>query len=192
MIKKEIRIIGIDDSYFTRSQKEVLIVGAITRGKYSLDGVLTTRILVDGMDSTQKITEMINNSRHKPQLKIIMTNGITFAGFNILDIKELAKITNLPVIVIMRKMPNLKKIKNTLKKHFDDWKTRWKIIKKAGKIKKMKIKNFTLFYQHAKISENECKEVIEKSILRGKIPEPLRLAHLIATGISLGESRGKV
>jgi uncharacterized protein len=34
-------------------------------------------------------------------------------------------------------------------------------------------------------------KIIRLSSTRGNIPEPLRVAHLIATGIILGESRGK-
>ena len=191
MIKKEIRIIGIDDGHFERNEKEALVVGVVMRCKFSVDGVLSTKVGVDKLDSTEKIANMINNSRHKQQLRIIMTNGITFAGFNILDIKKLSEITSLPVIVIMRKKPDLKEIKRVLMKNFDDWKKRWKIIEKAGKIKKVKINNHFLFFQCSNIDSKKAKEVIEKSVLRGKIPEPLRVAHLIATGITLGESRGK-
>ena len=37
----------------------------------------------------------------------------------------------------------------------------------------------------------EAKEIIKLSTIRGVIPEPIRMAHLIASGITRGESYGK-
>ena len=59
MLKKEIRVIGIDDSPFNKYKKDrVLIVGTIFRGGSLLDGVLSTKVDIDGEDSTKKIIEM--------------------------------------------------------------------------------------------------------------------------------------
>jgi len=41
------------------------------------------------------------------------------------------------------------------------------------------------------ISIKEAKEIIKLSTIRGVIPEPIRVAHLIASGITRGESYGK-
>ena len=191
MMKPEIRIIGIDDGPFTKKDKKTIVVGVICRGGFCLDGLLRTYVDVDGMDATDKLIEMINNSRHKPQLKVIMIDGITLGGFNLVDIHKLNKKTDLPVVVINRKKPDLKAIKQALVKHFDDWDVRWKIIKKTGKVKKIKInQKFTVYYQFAGLSEEEVQEIILISTTRAQIPEPVRIAHIIASGIIKGESEG--
>ena len=41
------------------------------------------------------------------------------------------------------------------------------------------------------ISLEDAKEIINISTIRGVIPEPIRVAHLIASGITRGESYGK-
>ncbi len=41
------------------------------------------------------------------------------------------------------------------------------------------------------VSLEEAKEIINISTIRGVIPEPIRVAHLIASGITRGESYGK-
>ncbi|MDD5779140.1 MAG: DUF99 family protein [Candidatus Thermoplasmatota archaeon] len=41
------------------------------------------------------------------------------------------------------------------------------------------------------MSIEEATEILKISIVRGAIPEPIRVAHLIATGIKTGESYGK-
>jgi len=191
MIKSEIRILGFDDGPFTRKSKRVLIIGVVFRGGKFLEGVLRTYARVDGLDATEKIVKLINSSRHKQQLKVIMFDGITVGGFNLIDIKEVNKETGLPVIVINRKKPNLRDVRRALKK-FKDFDKRWQIIRNAGKIKKMvTLKGKELFYQNVGISDEETEEIINLSISRSDIPEVLRVAHIIASGIVKGESYGR-
>ena len=191
MLKPEFRVIGFDDGPFTRKSKRVMVIGVVFRGGKFLEGVLRTYVKVDGLDATEKIAKLLNSSRHKQQLKLIMLDGITMGGFNLIDIKELNKLTYLPVIVINRKKPNLKEVKKALQK-FEDFETRWKIVKNAGKIKKMiTIKGKELYYQHVGISEEEAEEAINLTISRSDIPEPLRVAHIIVSGVVRGESYGR-
>ena len=190
MVKKEIRILGIDDAPFDRDHDECLIVATVFRGGNFLDGLLSCKVKVDGSDSTSKLIKLINKTKHKDQLKVIMTDGIAVGGFNIIDIQSLWKKTKLPVIVIMRYFPNLVDIEKALKR-FDDFEARWNLIKKAGKIHEVKIKGVEIYFQVAGISPEEAKKVIMLSSTRSLQPEPLRVAHLIASGIIKGESRGR-
>ncbi|MBI2542559.1 MAG: DUF99 family protein, partial [Candidatus Aenigmarchaeota archaeon] len=141
MFKSEIRILGFDDSPFKRNDEKVLVVGVIYRGGSFLDVVLKTDVAVDGLDATEKLIELINSSRHKPQLKVLMFDGIAFGGFNIIDIKQLNKKIHLPIIVINRKYPDLDAVKEALENNFADFKKRWKMILNAGKIKVCELRN---------------------------------------------------
>ena len=186
MFKKEIRVIGIDDSPFNKfKDKKILVVGVVMRGGSWVDGILSTRVSVDGSDSTKKIIEMINKCKFKPQLQCIFLDGIAVAGFNIVDVKELNKKTKLPVIVIIRKNPDIKNIKKTLIKIKKQQKIR--LIEKAGKV----VQVDDIFVQLAGIELEEAKKILKIVCTRSLIPEPIRLAHLIASGIKLGESRGR-
>ena len=190
MLKQEIRIVGFDDGSFSREDEEVVVIGAVFRGGKIIDGVLKTEVKVDGTDSTDKLIELINSSRHKPQLKVIMLDGITLGGFNVVDVEKLHKRTGLPVIVFNRKLPDLERVRNALKK-FEDFEKRWRAVENAGKIKTCRIGSKQVFYQNIGIDDEEAEEVIRISCTRGLIPEPLRVAHLIATAISRGESHGR-
>ena len=191
MLKSEIRILGFDDGAFApRSKDPVFVIGVIYRGGKILDGALTTAVTVDGMDATDKIAKLINQSRHKPQLKVIMFDGITLGGFNVVDIKKIHSKTGIPVIVINRKHPNLMKVKKALE-NFEDGKKRWKMILKAGKIKEFDFDSKKVYYQNVGIDDYQTEEVIKLSTTRGCIPEPLRVAHLLATAIVRGESYGR-
>ncbi len=191
MVKEEIRVLGFDDSAFEKKSKCLVpVIGVIFRGGKFLDGVLKTEVMVDGLDATEKIIKVINSSRHKEQLKVVMFDGITMAGFNLVDIKEVNEKTSLPVIVINRKMPDLEKVKNALK-NFEDFEERWKIVLNAGEIKECRVKNRKIYFQAVGLKDWDAKEIIRITSTRSLIPEPLRVAHLIATALVRGESHGR-
>jgi hypothetical protein len=189
-IKPEIRILGIDDSALLN--EKVMIVGTVFRGGDWIDGVLRSEITRDGLDATGVIVRMIKNSRHYGQLRIIMLDGVTYGGFNVVDIEELYRETGLPVIVVMRSYPDFEKIRSALR-HFSDGEERWGIIKKAGEIEKLATerKKTPIYIQKAGIGAKNAEKIVRLTSIRSSIPEPLRVAHLIATGIILGESKGK-
>lgn len=186
MLKTEARIIGIDDGPFDKHKdKKVLIVGIVYRGGFVPDGVVSTRATVDGTDATQKIAQMINKSKFKPQLQAILLKGVAVGGFNVIDIDKLYHLTKRPVIVIVREYPDFKRI--------------FKALKMLGKTKQLNIIKRTpppvpigkLFAQYSGCDLETVKEILKVTCTRSLIPEPLRVAHLIAAGIVKGESRGR-
>ncbi len=192
MLKSEIRILGFDDGPFeTKNRGTVPVIGVIYRGGKFLDGILRTDVEIDGMDATKKLIKLINDSRHKQQLKIVMLDGITLGGFNIVDITQLHKNTGLPIIVFNRKQPDLKAVKKALN-NLNNPEVRWKMIKNAGKIRGCKLKDGqSIYYQSIGISDEDAEDALMLSSTHGDIPEPLRVAHLIATAIVRGESYGR-
>jgi len=97
-MKRQIRILGIDDSPFTFTEKYSTIIGVVMRGGEYLEGVLSRQVKIDGSDATFVCTEMIENTRHKKQLRTIMVDGIALGGFNVIDIQKIFVETGLPVI----------------------------------------------------------------------------------------------
>lgn len=192
MFKPEIRILGFDDSHFKRKDKNVSVIGVIYRGGNFLDVVLKTEVEVDGLDATGNLIKLINSSRHKPQLKVLMFDGITLGGFNVVDIKMMYEETDLPVIVINRKHPDIDSVRKALENNFKDFEKRWDMILNAGKIKVCKLKNDKkVYYQVIGMENEEAEEIIQLSSTHSDIPEPLRVAHLIGTAIVKGESSGR-
>ncbi len=191
MFKKEIRIIAWDDCAFKFHSKSVTLVGVVFRGGQFLDGLISVKIKKDGLDATGKISGAIMDSRHHDQLSLIMLDGITFAGLNLVDINKLRKTTKLPVIVIQRDKPEMGKFLLAMKRA-GDYRKRSGAVKSAGKIYKCG----DVFYQKSGLTIKECQEILMLTCTRAKIPEPIRVAHLIASGLSrtvhggFTESRG--
>jgi len=187
VVKPEIRVLGIDDGAFTpRTKGFAPIVGVVFRGGYWLDGVMHTKIRIDGLDATEEIGSMIVNSPHYKQLRVIMLNGVTFAGFNVVNIKLLNAETSLPVIVVSRDRPNFAEIHAALR-HLPDAEERWKAVQDAGELFEVHVKGkpAAAYMEIAGISEKDARKIVTLTSTRSNIPEPLRVAHLIASGISV-------
>ena len=185
-IKPEIRVLGVDDGVFIPHSKGLVdVVGVVFRGGYWLDGVMRTEMEVDGLDGTEKIASMIIESPHYKQLRIIMLNGITFAGFNVVDIKELYYKTELPVIVITRGVPNIKEIEQAIER-LPEKEKRWRAIQNAGEMIKVRTreKEEPIYMQTAGIEKEDAEKIVKITSTRSNIPEPLRVAHIIASGLT--------
>jgi hypothetical protein len=186
VIKPEIRVLGVDDGVFVPHSKSLVpVVGVVFRGGYWLDGVMHTKIKVDGFDATHKIASMIIDSPHYKQLRVIMLNGITFAGFNVVDIKKLYSKIKLPVIVVTRDKPNFKEIHEALT-HLPRSEERWKAIMSAREIfeTSTRSKREKIYVQAYGLLKEDTRKILKLTSTRSNIPEALRVAHLIASGVS--------
>ena len=186
VIKPEIRVLGVDDGIFKpRTRGYVPVIGVVFRGGYWLDGVMHTKIKVDGMDATRKIAQMIMVSPHYEQLRVVMLDGITFAGFNVVDIKELNAKTKLPIITVTREKPNLEEIQKALK-NLPKSEERWKAVLNAGEPIEVSVKGGKekIYMQAVGITLEDAIKILKLTSTRSNIPEALRVAHLIASGIT--------
>lgn len=184
IIKPEIRVLGIDDGKFTpQTQGSAIVVGVVFRGGISIDGVMHTNIAIDGLDATEKLASMINTSPHRRQLRLVMLNGITFAGFNVVGIKKLNTTTGLPVLALTHDKPDLDGIHEALK-NLPNSEDRWKMVLEAGEIHEVQNNGIKVYVELAGISLCEAEKSIKLTSTRSCLPEPLRVAHLIASGVS--------
>ncbi|MFC1648193.1 DUF99 family protein [Nanoarchaeota archaeon] len=187
-MKKEIRVIGIDDSPFDKFdpvQRDVLVVGTVYRGGDFMDGLVSTSVEIDGEDATVNLIEMINNCKFKPQVQAIFLDGVSLAGFNIVNTKALSEKTGLPVIVVVREYPDFESIFQALEK--------LGMQKKIELIKQMPkpVKVNDIYAQFIGIDEEKGKELLKICSPRSFVPECIRVAHIIASGVVDGESRGR-
>lgn len=176
-LKNEIGVIGIDDAPFNREDDEALLIGTYYRGNRIIDGIYFKRIKRDGLDSTEKIIEMVNG-KHKTKINAIFLDGITFGGFNIANIYEINEKTRIPVVAVIDRMPNRQKMADALKKHFEDYEKRISLLNSFPEPEQLE----GIYVQYVGIERDYLSLLIKKSRLRSKIPECLRISHLIGRG----------
>jgi endonuclease V-like protein UPF0215 family len=188
-IKQELRIVGVDDCPFVpRKPGRVDIFGIVFRGGYWVDGAMRTSVEVDGFDATGKIADMVCSSPHYMQLRVIMLDGITFGGFNIVDVHGLFELTGLPVIAVTREKVNLDDVRRALM-NLNRWEERLALIESAGEPLVLEVKGSDLRMQMAGVSMGDAEEIVRLSCTRANIPEPLRVAHIIASAMNLNANQ---
>ncbi len=190
-IKSEIRVLGIDDGKFVPHTKgTVKVVGVVYRGAYYLEGVMQTEIAIDGLDATEKMASMVKNSPYYGEIRVVVLDGVTFGGFNVVDVRKLSTLIELPVLTIVRKKPDLIEIEAALK-NLPDFETRWEAIKNAGNLFRVEVKPELkpVYIQVAGILFEDAEKILKKICVFSNIPEALRAAHIIASGLSLIQSK---
>ncbi len=188
-MKQQIRVLGIDDSPFQFGRGKALVVGVVARVPNYVESVMKTEVAVDGTDSTEKIVDMVSRSRYREQIKAILIDGIALAGFNVLDIEQVHAKLEIPVLTVTRDRPDLGKMRDALVKHFDDWEMRYGLIAKH-ELREIATGHKPLYASGLGLEWADFERLVQMCIVRGAVPEPLRLAHLISSAMTRGESRG--
>lgn len=184
------RVLGIDDSPFSFSSGKVLLVGAVVRLPNYLEGVMRTECAVDGTDANQAIEGMLLRSRYREQLKLVLLDGAAVGGFNVVDIDLLHRRTGLPFATVTRDPPDMEKVAAALRKHFGDWEERLEVIARH-RLRPVDTGHKPLLVASVGMDEGEADRLIARSVVRGVVPEPVRVAHLIAAAMARGESKGR-
>lgn len=178
-------VIGFDDAPFARSHRgDVLVVGAVFAGR-RLEGVLSTQVRRDGANAAARLAACIGACRFRPQLHAILLQGIAFAGFNVVDLAALHRATGLPALVVARHEPDLARIRIALDRSVPGGRRKWRLIEAAGPMEPLA----GVYVQRQGLSRSEAERLLTGLQLHGRMPEPLRVAHLIAGGVTRGESR---
>lgn len=180
-------VVGFDDAPFAREHRgDVALIGAVC-SRTRLDGVLRGRVRRDGANATRSMLAMIERSQFRGHLQAVVLQGIAVAGFNVVDVHALHRALGLPVLVVARRKPNLASMRQALLTRVPAADRKWRLIEAAGPMCSLR----GIQVQCVGMNLAQAAALLEATTLHGKLPEPVRLAHLIATGITLGSSRGR-
>lgn len=164
-----------------------MIVGAVYSG-IRLEGVLTGRVRRDGVNATRQISRMVARSRFFDHLQVILLQGIALAGFNVVDIVALHKQLGRAVMVVVRRLPDQEAVRRALIEKVPGGSRKWRLVEQAGPIEPIA----GLYVQRVGLDADDAAGLIRRLAINSDVPEPLRTAHMIASGVTLGESRHRV
>lgn len=180
-------VIGFDDAPFERSHRgDVRLVGVVC-SRTRCDGVLSTRVRRDGRNSTDRMIEVIRSSAFDGHVRAVILQGIAVAGFNVVDVHGLHDALGIPVLVVARRRPNQARIRRALFDAVPGAARKWRLIEAAGPMEPVR----NVFVQRVGLTVPMARDLLAATTLHGNLPEPLRLAHLIAGGVTTGHSRGR-
>ncbi|TFF95762.1 MAG: DUF99 family protein [Promethearchaeota archaeon] len=178
--------VGVDDSPFSfnTSQTTTQLIGVVCQGTRMVN-VVRKVISVDGQDSTEQLIELIRDI--EKHVRYVLTDTITFGGFNLYDMEKVFQATQKPLIAISERQVNLEAVKKALVHKFSPsvYRKKLQCILNAGNLYQTKIKTAggvsDVFFHFKGIELSEVEDLIEKLCIDSKLPEPVRMAHLIGT-----------
>jgi len=180
-VLRKLRVIGIEDGSFERGISKSTLLALVLFDGLKIVDLKFVEVKVDGLDATPKVVKALT----KWTFDAVMLAGVSFAGFNIIDPFRLFEKFCKPVVVVSRVKPNNTAVKRALKKHFKDWKIRWRTFEKLGSIIKVNVMiNEPPLYIESIGQSVKWAEGLVKAFSVFRIPEPLRVARLIARGVS--------
>ncbi len=178
--------IGFDDAPFPHEHRgDVAIYGTVCAGT-RLDGVLRSKVRRDGTNATDRIARLFEETRFREHTRLLLLQGIAVAGFNVVDLDTLHGRVGIPVLVVARRMPRLEAMRAALRS-VPGGARKWSLIERAGPMEALG----GVFVQRRGLSREQAGRALAATTLHGNLPEPLRLAHLIAGGVTTGISRGR-
>ena len=145
-------VIGFDDAPFERGHRgDVLVIGAVYAGA-RLEGVLSGKVRRDGANATRALAGMVHGSRFRAHLQLVLLQGIALAGFNVIDLHGLHRELGVPVLVVVRKPPNLARIRRALFEHVPGGARKWRLVERAGPVER----SGRVYVQRGGLSEIEA------------------------------------
>ena len=177
--------IGFDDSPFDHAHRgDVRVVGTVY-SRLALHAVVSGKVRRDGRNSTDELTRL--TALVGEHLQLVLLQGIALAGFNVIDIHRLARQTGLPVLVVARRLPKQGRIEAALLGRVPGGREKWRLIQAAGGMELCG----GVYVQRSGLTLEEAGVALQALTAEGRLPEPLRVAHLIAGGIGRGHSAGQ-
>ena len=174
-------IIAFDDAPFAREHRgDVDLFGVVFAGA-RLDGVVRSKVRRDGANAARVMGHVIATCRFAEHLQLVMLQGIAVAGFNVVDVFKLHEVTRLPILVVARKEPDYAAIRTALQTRVPAGRRKWRILERLGPMEKVR----GVYVQRVGLTLDQADAVIAKFAINGNYPEPLRVAHLVASAARL-------
>ena len=174
--KKGLRALGIAESYAGRTRST--LAGVVMRKDLRIDGFCSGHVTVGGMDSTETILSMIQGLDRR-DINIVLLSGCVIAWFNVIDVQRVAYESGIPVICVTYEDSD--GLMDDLQYHFPGDEERLQAYTRLGERMPLDLgDNRTIYLRVAGIGYSDAARFCRDFTLEGKIPEPLRVARLLA------------
>src|SRR5512138_3040614 len=178
-----LRAIGYDDAPYARASRgDVALAGVVCAGT-RFEGLVWGRVRRDGWNATDEVVRLLAGGKFLPQLHLVLLDGIAFGGFNVVDLAALAARLGRPCVAVMRRAPDLAAVERALRR-LPRPERRLELLRRAGPVHHLA--GFT--FQVRGAEPEPTARALARLTDRGRVPEPLRLAHLVGAAVRTGES----
>ena len=178
LAKRGLRALGIAESFSGRTLSTM--AGVVMRKDLRIDGVAIASLTVGGMDATDAVLGIIA-SLGRRDINVAMVSGSVVAWFNILDPEAISRKTGLPLIVVTYE--DSEGLEEDIAHHFPGDEARLQAYRNLGERIPVLLRDGSeVFIRPAGLSPGDAARILRDFTRDGKIPEPVRVARLVARG----------
>jgi len=180
-------VLGIDDGPVDKqSRAPVPVVGVMMEGADLVEAVAITRFPVDGAGATDFLAGWVSGLRLRPALQAVVLGGITIAGLGVLEVERLSRELRRPVLIVNRRAPVNHRLVHALE--------RAGLAERRAAVEETPVAHAVgprLFVAAAGMGAERAAALMRAVRRKSELPEALRIAHLVARAVAMGESRGR-
>jgi hypothetical protein len=176
--KPGIRALGVAESFRPGDLRSTL-AGVVMRSDLVVDGLAVGRASVGGDDASASIASLYRRLKRN-DVNVIMVSGAILSLYNIVDVEGLSRRTRLPVVCLTYR--ETAGIEGAIRAHFpDDPEPKLAAYRRLGaRLKVMLRSGHPVYVRAAGLRDAEARAVVELFTLQGSVPEPVRVARLLA------------
>jgi endonuclease V-like protein UPF0215 family len=176
--KKGIRVFGIAES-FSKTDSRSIWAGIVMRRDLVVDGLSFGSSTIEGDDATENIITMWKNL-DRTDICCIFLDGLIVSMYNVIDGRNISDVTGLPVIAITFR--DSEGLEGSIRHHFcSESAPKLRKYNMLGKREAVVLRTGKrIFIRYWGSSYDLVTTLLNSFTLQGSIPEPIRLAKLLA------------
>lgn len=181
-------MVGVDDGAFERGDRYAPLAAVSVSLPEHVEAIRTARVRVDGTDGTRRVLALVRSLGPLDGVRAVLLDGAVVGGFNVLDLDALHRELRLPIVAVTRRPPEFARIRAALEKWFPRTAAdRWSLLR-AHRLYRVPTEGQPILAAAVGCSRADAARLVRRATVRGYWPEPLRLAHLVA---SAGRRQGR-
>jgi uncharacterized protein len=175
--KPALRALGIAES-FVRSRPSSILAGVVMRADLRVDGLAYACATVGGDDATKAVLKICHDL-DRPDVNVLLLSGVAVSWFNIIDIEEVFKEIQKPLICLTyEESPGLE---DYIREYFPQPEEKLHSYVRLGTRMSVRLRTgFEVYMRAFGLSADDARILLNKFTLDGRIPEPVRVARLVA------------
>jgi uncharacterized protein len=155
-----------------------------------VEAVRRSRVRVDGTDGTDAVVGLVRSTGALDGIRAMLVDGAVVGGFNVLDLDRLHEALGIPVVAVTRRPPDFDRIHAALRTWFgSDAPRRWRLLR-AHRLFRVPTGEAPILAAAVGCRAVDATQLVQRTTVRGYWPEPLRLAHLVASAGSPARPSG--
>ena len=171
--KSGIRCLAVAESY-AHGDAESVLAGVVMSSAMTVDGFALGRATVSGSDATDSILAMYN-SLIRSDISYMLIRGTILSHYNMVDVRRLSTCLSMPVLGVSGRVRHKIRPRGTVA---------YTLPCPMHPIRLLT--GHTIYAKVAGCTLQESSILLNRITLQGGMPEPLRLAGLLASAIRRG------